>query len=78
MSKAELCPVCGGTGKYREKPNGYSTSATSIERTCHGCGGKGWVEVGQYDYPYYPDYPQPNPWQQPTITWCNGNMEAYQ
>ena len=32
MKHAELCPVCGGTGKV----NGEK---------CHGCDGKGWVEV---------------------------------
>ena len=62
--KAVICPVCSGTGKYQEL-------------VCHGCSGKGWVEVQDFsDYfrvvpqpptippyqPYYP-YPLPNtPW----------------
>ena len=40
-----ICPVCNGTGKYKEYVNyGTSTGAYS-EHTCHGCNGKGWVEV---------------------------------
>lgn len=43
-NKADLCPVCKGTGKYTEY-NVYvgSNFNTTIERTCHGCDGKGWV-----------------------------------
>jgi len=29
---AEKCPVCEGTGKYED-------------RQCHGCDGKGWVQI---------------------------------
>jgi len=46
--KAVLCPVCNGTGVY------------SKDRwdMCHGCGGKGWVEVREepITYIYYPSY----------------------
>ena len=31
-NKADLCPVCKGSGKYKKKG-------------CHGCLGKGWVTV---------------------------------
>lgn len=62
MAHAEVCPVCQGKGKG--------------EATCHGCGGKGWVEVGleisTYTIPlpfytiypsYYPSYPwEPCTW----------------
>lgn len=45
----ELCPVCHGSGKYTEYhfARGQSTSHFdySFTRTCHGCGGKGWVIV---------------------------------
>ena len=62
--KATKCPVCEGTGKYKEKE-------------CHGCDGKGWVSVSG-DYPIYPIYPYPcDPYPDypyrwtitPTITW---------
>lgn len=46
-TRAELCLVCRGTGKYKEviEFNPSYTSKGYIERTCHGCGGKGWVVV---------------------------------
>jgi len=47
MRQAVICPVCNGTGKYEGK-------------NCHGCNGKGWIEIGGNDYPHYPhvpDYP---------------------
>ncbi len=63
MSKAVISPVCEGTGvikKHEDKP-------------CHGCSGKGWVEVGSEPVPYYP---QPHiPWPPPyyydplRVTW---------
>lgn len=58
MAKAVLCPVCSGSGKYESN-------------VCHGCGGKGWVEVSDehgyliypYPYPYpYPYLVYPEPW----------------
>jgi len=47
--KPMLCPVCNGTGKYHD---------ASIHHTwdCHGCGGKGWVEVHEETPTTYP-YP---------------------
>jgi hypothetical protein len=44
--KAVICPVCNGTGKY----------FTDKWDACHGCNGKGWVEVHEEQsiYPYYP------------------------
>jgi len=42
MGKAVVCPVCGGTGKVVER------KFTDVrEKTCHGCGGLGWVEVSE-------------------------------
>lgn len=38
--KASLCPVCNGSGKVF--CIGPGTNPTTI---CHGCAGKGWVEV---------------------------------
>ncbi len=38
------------------------------DKPCHGCGGKGWVEVGgDVTYPIYPYQPWPN-WQTGTGT----------
>lgn len=53
--KAVLCPVCNGTGKYNEAQ-------------CHGCDGRGWVEVQEdpitytYTAPLFRiEYPWHNP-----------------
>lgn len=56
--KAVLCPVCNGSGKI----DGRSTSTDEGTQTCHGCGGKGWVEVRdefRVCYPYRPVLPNP-------------------
>ena len=46
--KAVKCPVCEGTGVYRWT---YPTDTVSERSsTCHGCGGKGWVEVHEDNY----------------------------
>jgi len=66
--KAELCPVCMGRSKVRHLPDRNSTSLAPNEKTCHGCGGQGWVYVyeEQYHipnihqvYPNTTDYPFP-------------------
>jgi hypothetical protein len=59
---AVLCPVCNGTGKV-STPNNPNTTGVNYPTVCHGCSGKGWVEVGNdtYIYPYYPYYPNPYP-----------------
>ena len=57
MTHAERCPVCNGSGKYVEST--YFTITAPIEKTCHGCLGKGWVEVRddyQYHWNTYPIY----------------------
>ena len=41
--RAQLCPVCLGKGTVAEQDFGY-TSGTN-PKTCHGCGGLGWVTV---------------------------------
>jgi hypothetical protein len=64
---AELCPVCKGNGKY------YGL-------LCHGCGGKGWVEVNdsviQPFYPYtpYTPYYTYSPWY--LLTQDNVSMDG--
>jgi len=35
--KSEICPVCKGTGEYCDPPSSW--------RDCHGCNGRGWIEV---------------------------------
>ena len=45
MSKAVLCPVCQGAGAVKEYPSPTGTSASPATKVCHGCDGKGWVEV---------------------------------
>jgi hypothetical protein len=64
MAHAETCPVCGGCG---------ITPSTTDDK-CHGCNGKGWVEVGNSGPTTYPapmPYPLPYPpyreW--PRVTW---------
>ena len=76
MSEAVICPVCKGAGVVPDEvkytytdgtATGGITGASTYPSTkvCHGCGGKGWVEVGASYPPYYPPV---YPWN-PTITW---------
>lgn len=80
MSHAEMCPVCGGSGKVG--PGGGDTSTCPQLKDCHGCGGKGWIEVGNdnipvlYPVPVPTPAPSPSPWQLvpyypnlPLVTW---------
>lgn len=39
---SERCPVCNGKGTIPQ----FSNTTSTAEITCHGCNGKGWVEVG--------------------------------
>lgn len=53
MAHAEKCPICYGSGRI------------GVERTsrkdCHGCQGKGWIEVDD-TIPVFPGpYPTPVP-----------------
>jgi hypothetical protein len=72
MAKAVLCPVCNGTGTILKTPMDNSTSGATYHATCHGCGGKGWVEVADEVAPYQPYTPwweyQPYPPNSPV--WC--------
>lgn len=56
MSQAVTCPICGGSGKYTP-PNDYQSTAAPMPQPCHGCDGKGWVDVGG-------SYPPPPGWQE--------------
>jgi DnaJ-class molecular chaperone len=42
MNQAVRCPVCFGTGKVKTRKTIYHKSE---ENMCHGCYGRGWVEV---------------------------------
>lgn len=45
MKTAVLCPVCVGKGKVIDDEKSGNATVK-----CHGCVGRGWVEVGT-DYP---------------------------
>ncbi len=53
MSQAVVCPVCDGTGRVCEQ----GLTDTTASKVCHGCGGKGWVELT--GNPYRPARPLP-------------------
>ena len=62
MAHAERCPICNGSGKIKK---------LDVEETCHGCGGKGWVEVST-SYPWSRPYPKPcprHPYEDDWHTW---------
>lgn len=42
-SCVEICPVCKGTGVYKEYVNYGTSTGGYSEHTCQGCGGKGWI-----------------------------------
>jgi hypothetical protein len=42
---AEKCPVCGGSGQVSDPACGSYAPLAARMKTCHGCNGKGWVEV---------------------------------
>ncbi|HEC65622.1 MAG TPA: hypothetical protein ENI23_10020 [bacterium] len=50
MTDARVCPVCNGSGRYDIVPSGTSTMPSQV---CHGCDGKGWVEVGSGEIQSY-------------------------
>ena len=48
MSHVEVCPVCKGLGKvFDETMMDYGITTPNIYNkvNCHGCNGKGWVQV---------------------------------
>lgn len=47
MAHLEICPICWGEGKVIKPESKWLV-------LCHGCGGKGWVEVS--DQPMEPIY----------------------
>ncbi len=67
--RVEICPVCRGTGNYEEAEN----TTVKTMKVCHGCGGKGWIQVNS---DYYPPYPHYTPWQPPQHRWVE-NIPPY-
>lgn len=50
--KAVLCPVCKGEGfiaQYLGDPHSTAGCTPLPPKLCHGCAGKGWVEVSEHD-----------------------------
>ena len=45
MAKAVKYPLCHGTGKEKGKYGRPALNSVGRAKICHGCGGKGWVEV---------------------------------
>ena len=45
MSEAQVCPICTGTGQIPEKKGQGQYWGRYGKVICHGCNGKGWVEV---------------------------------
>ena len=67
MAHAETCPVCHGIGTIGADQHGLT--CPEPRKTCHGCHGKGWVEVGDTipPFPVQPVRPLPGPETHP---WC--------
>jgi DnaJ-class molecular chaperone len=55
MAHAEKCPVCNGKGEIFRAGDVGDTRSNNV---CHGCNGKGWVEVGT-EYPEPAEYKKP-------------------
>ena len=62
MANAQTWPICGGSGKLPD--DGKSTAVT--HPICHGCNGKGWVEV--FDAMPVGNWPWPKPSEIPNET----------
>ena len=70
MAHAETCPVCKGTGQLPFPDDVIQP------KICHGCDGKGWIEVGDTIPPFpspmilYPEF-KPGIYYTPTeVTIC--------
>ena len=53
--KAVLCPVCNGEGQVKDAEIMGAGITKITTKLCHGCGGKGWVEVQDSHIPYSPE-----------------------
>ncbi len=61
MAKAVLCPVCQGSGVVAERTDLGATLIYNT-KTCHGCYGRGWVEVSE-DVVREPCFPEVIYWR---------------
>jgi len=52
MAHSETCPLCGGSGKLKLAGGKPAEQEDIFAKTCHGCGGQGWVTV--QDKSHYP------------------------
>jgi len=52
--KAVICPVCNGKGTICDHEIGMPLYLHPTCPTCHGCNGKGWVEVQDESCCSYP------------------------
>jgi hypothetical protein len=60
---SEKCPVCNGTGEKPTQIINKEVTQPNIQIPCHGCNGKGWIEVTDDKIIYIPQpYPYPNPY----------------
>lgn len=48
MSKAVKCPVCEGIGEIVVEETTANVGGFS---SCHGCNGKGWIQIRDDSYP---------------------------
>jgi len=56
MAHAQTCPICNGQGKIKNPDHDKQATASPSMITCHGCGGRGWIEVAD-------TYPPQGPWE---------------
>ena len=52
--KAVICPVCEGKGQIKDAEIMGPEVTEITTKLCHGCSGKGWVEVNEAYLPYEP------------------------
>ena len=63
MAHAQTCPICNGKGRIPDPGYDPQLTGTRHKVTCHGCHGRGWIEVAD-------TYPPQGPW---SIKWGKKN-----
>jgi hypothetical protein len=64
---SEICPICHGKG---EIGTGQHNTTGETKKTCHGCHGKGWIEVSNGFYPIVVQPHPANPYPSFPFPWC--------